>query len=233
MIKLSLFACLLASNAFATSFAPVPFEKQLREADGVIEGRFISASTIKISNDQVLTQAQFKVLSSAGFAQGEMLNKQNFTIVYPGGNWQGITYSVPGVPKFSSDEDVFLVISRGPNGFTLNNLGLSKYKVITDGTEKALVSEIFPNDPELGNISFSKVEKAVANVFGKHIVSVSEEADIVAKGEIKKLENVKRDIASTKDEPKGESHAGSTGFWLGILFGVLGIFSLWYSRQRQ
>lgn len=230
-----LFSWLLVFPTWATTFAPLNFEKQLREADAVIEGEFLGASSMRTADEQVLTQATFLVKRSVGFAQGDVANKQRLVVVYPGGNWQGINYSVQGSPKFKKGEAILMILSKGQYGYTLSNLALSKYKIEWQDGEKQLVSDVFPTDPNLGRIPFSKVEKNIHNVFGRGMDEIVDDRHVgINENEIQFVsDNVGRAPASSETPPASQPSGMKAGFWLGLLLGILGLVSVWFARQRR
>ena len=206
------------------------FEKQLRQSDGVIEAQFLGSSSIRTADEEVLTQATFIVKRAVGFSQGEVANKQRLVVVYPGGQWQGINYSIAGSPKFQAGEEVFLLLNKGRHGYSLSNFALGKYKVEWVNGQKQLISEVFPNHPDLGRIAFSKVEKNIMNVFGRNLDEANNDQHI-AMGDRKIEEG--RYPASVGPSEMARTLEMRTGFWLAVLLGVLGAVSIWFVRQRR
>lgn len=239
MKKFLILAAFVSCSAWATTFAPIPFEKQLREADGAIEGKFLGTATIKNSDDEVFTQATFLVKRSIGFNQGQIANNQRVVVTYPGGLWQGINYSVPGSPKFKQGEEVFLILRKTDRGYALNNFALGKYTIHQDGAEKHLVSEVFPQHPDLGEISYSQMEHIIHRVFQTALDESGSDRNIHMVADQMTPTSAKTSMAtrapasidSDSQEPKPQGMR--TGFWLGLLFGILGIFSVWFARQRH
>ncbi len=239
MKKFLILIALISGTAWATTFAPIPFEKQLREADGAIEGKFLGTATIKNSDEEVFTQATFLVKRSIGFNQGQIANNHRVIVTYPGGRWQGINYSVPGAPKFKEGEEVFIILRKIDKGYALNNFALGKYTIHQDGAEKHLVSEVFPQHPDLGQISYSQMEHIVYRVFkaamdesgsDRNIHMVAEQVT-PASTKTAKATRAPASLASEVQTPKPQGMR--TGFWLGLLFGILGIFSVWFARQKH
>lgn len=225
--------------AWGTTFSPIAFDKQLREADGAIEGKFLGASTIRNSDDEVFTQATFLVKRVVGFSQGQIANNQRLVVIYPGGVWQGINYSVQGSPRFKENEEVFLILTKTQQGYTLNNLSLGKYRIEHSGAEKHLVSEVFPEDENLGHIPFSKVEQAIHQVFRKSFdeisndkhISMEDTNHVIPQEQVTKAPG--RSIASVESDSPAQPKGMRAGFWLGFLFGILGLLSVWFARQRH
>ncbi len=239
MKKFIIFIALISGTSWATTFAPISFEKQLREADGVIEGKFLGIATIKNADDEVFTQATFLVKRSIGFNQGQIANNHRVIVTYPGGRWQGINYSVSGTPKFKEGEDVFLILRKTAKGYALNNLALGKYTIHQDGAVKHLVSEVFPQHPDLGQISYSQMEHVVYQVFKTSLdesgsdrnIHMGAEPAAPAYTKTAKATRIPASISSEIQEVKPQGI--KTGFWLGLLFGILGIFSVWFARQKH
>ena len=161
LVMFSLGLPFLSSDAQGTSFTAVPLEAQVRNAEGVIWGKFTGSASKRIAGE-VVTEASFELLAVSGVAPSEIVNKKNFKVVYPGGTWQGITYKILGTPRFKRGEEVVLFIIKGRYGFQLVNLGLSKYRVernIRDNKKQISFSNsIFNEHPELGNISLETLE---------------------------------------------------------------------------
>ena len=92
-------------RAMAMSYMPIPFEKQLEESDGVMEGMYLSHE-FKKTDDKIVTIYTFSVIKFVGFSSNEIYNQNNFQILIPGGTWHNETYHVEGIPHFSKDESV-------------------------------------------------------------------------------------------------------------------------------
>ncbi len=128
-----------------------------------------------------------------------------------------------------------MVLSKSQYGYTLSNLALSKYKIEWLDGEKQLVSEVFPDHHELGKIPFSKVEKNIHAVYGHGMNEIKNDRH-VAMGEIEATPTMKptgRAPSSVEPEVVPQSSGMKVGFWLAVLFGILGILSVWFARQRR
>lgn len=238
-----IFLFCLCNAALATTFVPTPFEKQVMDSYGVIRGNFSGSVYKKLPSGEVVTQASFRVKESAGLKPNEMVNKNDFKVLFPGGKWQGVVYQVHGSPKFQEGEDVVLLLAKGEHGFLLKNLSLGKYNVYRKNGQNFLASSVFSNHPKLGRIKYKAFEEMVEHRFGKRIENIKDDRYVyqapkspVKRSAFASLNRKKkgRAIASVGNETE-ESQLQNTSvnvLWLVLLFGFMGAYSA-YSLDRK
>jgi hypothetical protein len=140
---------LMSFNMRATTFIPLSIEQQMRDATGVIRGIYQGSSYKKERNDKVVTEASFKIKTMSGIKNHEVINKNNFKVIFPGGKWHGVTYQITGTPDFKVGEEVVLLITKTNMGFFLTNLALGKYTIKKEFGKEYLTSVVFPNNAKL------------------------------------------------------------------------------------
>ena len=220
------------SVAEGSSFRVVPLETQVQNAGGVIWGKFVGSASKKI-DDNIVTEAGFELLAASGITPSEIVNKNNFKIIYPGGIWQGIVYATLGTPRFKKGEEVVLFVTKGPYGFQLTNLGLSKYLVIRKGREEVfLKNSIFPEHPHLGHISLDLLNDLLRDRFQQVLSeNIVQDKNIYKKNYIGKLYVEKkngswevRNPASTTSIKKEDYQKKSyqSIVWIILMFSILG-----------
>ena len=216
--------------AEATSFTVVPLETQVQNAGGAIWGRFQGSASKKVMGS-VVTEASFELLAVSGVAPSEIVNKNNFKIIYPGGVWRGIVYATLGTPKFSKNEEVVLFIVKGPYGYQLANLGLSKYLVIKkEGEEVSFQNSIFPEHPHLGKISLEHLNSLLKERFQEPL----SKATVRDKNIYKRVPaSNKRSTSSLQERKPGsvttpigpgdyEKKSHQSMIWIILMFSILG-----------
>lgn len=232
MRYLFIFTFLLVALQFsrATTFVPISMEKKLKEATVVLHGTFQGKITKKLPNDKIITEASFKILNVQGIRPSELHNRHSFKVNYPGGIWEDVEDIVHGAPNFQSNEEVVLFLSKdNMNNFWINSLAAGKYRVIKEGTKKSIVSEVFPNHPEIGKIDYDEFNGLVENEFGAKLSPLVSDNTIYVKSK-KSKQNKNRKIASESPEEKEDSK--STMGWVIALFLIMAIVSAFKIRNR-
>ncbi len=230
---------LLPILVFATTFRPVSLETQLKDSNMALHGNYIGKSYKKLSSGQIVTIAKFKIIKIAGIEQSELINKNEFSVIYPGGEWEGIVHHIYGAPKFKENEEVFLVLNRLKNGFWLHNLSLGKYRIEKKGRIKTLVSSVFPNHPYFGRIDFKKAEGIVGRTLGGDLKIVQSDKMIIKtyKNRIRvlktdssgrKIASYEEDTAIQQDEPVQLSI-----FWIIMILACIGGATLFVRKSRR
>ena len=153
----------------------VPLDIQVKNAGGVIRGKLVKTVSKKSLNGVVVTESSFQLLEAAGIPSEEIVNRNNFKILYPGGTWQGIVYKVSGTPNFKKNEEVVLFVNKGRYGYQLVNLGLSKYIVVQSPSGIFIRNSIFPQHPKLGKISLARLNKLLESKFGSPLAPIGQD----------------------------------------------------------
>ena len=223
------------SGLEGTTFVVVPLETQIRNADGVIWGKFRGTKSKKISGT-IVTEATFELLAMSGVEPAEVVNKRNnFKIVYPGGTWQGITYKVMGTPEFGAGEEVVLFVRKGRHGFGLVDLGLSKYQVERrngrNGEEIFFKNSVFSSHHRLGRVSLERLNGLLKERFEQPFIRMARDKYPYPKGRLKKLyvekgavikERNPASLDSAGRTPQGQNKSYEGMVWIILMFSVLG-----------
>ena len=228
IFRLNLFIFFLL--AFREGSYPIPLEKQLSSSYGVLDAIYQGTSFKKLS-DEIVTVASFKIIKSVGLKYREKINKNNFSLILPGGRWQGLNYHSKNVPRFKKNERVILLISKTKQGFYLNNLGLGKYDIYLENGHEYLRSAIFPKHPSLGRIKMTLFEQKIMETFGERLEKIHHKKFVYDHNINSKVKD-----RSFKRKPssldKTNNENGSDLLWPIIFLGLLGLFPpLFFKKQ--
>lgn len=238
MIKIlgTLLFCISLSSS-ATTFKPTPAERLVYEAEAVVHAVFQNETYKMLSSGQVVTEGSFSVIRSAGLNPNEIVNKNTFKIMYPGGLWHGIVYKVYGSPRFNPGEEVVLLLNKSSFGYAVHSLTAGKYKVIRErGHSPKLISSAFPNHEKFGELDFSKFNSILANRFGSGFDEGHSDKFVYTKQIASDNKNeyeeevVRRRPANEED--RGPFNSNST-IWLAIIFGVMGALFLRFMKREK
>lgn len=239
MMKRLLAALFFISNlAFATTFKPTSAERLVFESQAVVHAVFQGESYKMLPSGQVVTEGTFSVIRSAGLNPNEILNKNSFKVLYPGGMWHGIVYKVYGSPRFTAGEEVVLLLSKSAFGYSVHSLTAGKYKVVRErGDTPKLISSAFPNHDKFGELEFAKFNSILANRFGSGFDEGHSDKYIHTKQVVINPSNEYEEEAQRRkpasEEEKGPFNSNST-IWLAIIFGVMGaIFLRLVKREKK
>lgn len=235
ILALSLFASF--GDLTATTFVPITLEKQLVEAEAVIQGEFNGISYKKTALGEVVTEASFSKVRSSGLGPDEIPNPNDFRITYPGGVWQGIVYHVYNAPSFKEKQEYVLLIKKGRYGYVLSNFSLGKYDIKIDNGEKILSSSVFPSHPSLGKISYGRFNYLLQKTYGTELGNFSKDNVVYRKMDTEDETEIEgenaRSPASEKIEEDKPATNGLNIFWPVIILGLLGGISFWIRQSGQ
>ncbi len=225
-----LFIFVIAKGALATIYYPLTLSQQLDESIGVIHAKFNSSTYKKLPNNQIVTQLSFKILRVSGVKYSEIINKNDFQIIIPGGKWQGLVYSIPGSPTFEMGKEFILLLSRNKQGFTLSNLGLGKYDIKRNGPNVSIKSSVFPNHNLLGSIDMKEFNELVEERFGEplHLHSADKVVYVPKNTNTKKVKErtpATSSLKNTDTEESEKSNIKQLMLMFVFVFGVLGYLS--------
>lgn len=236
-----LFSLFMITGLFtvsAVTFIPLAFEQQVNESYGVIKASYVSSVSKKLPTGEVVTESVFKVSEFSGIKNHEIINKNNFKILYPGGKWQGITYHVDGSPSFEKGKEVVLLLNKTPHGFVPTNLTLGKYNIIRSEGEKYLQSAVFPDHPRLGKITLDEAMSSFKKHFGSHLQAVNHDK-YVYKGNVNKKDKVDYSSDTGNRSPASDDEVSREGsgdfgiFAIIVIFALLGFFSAYSMRPQK
>jgi len=225
-------------SVYAVTFIPLAFEQQVNESYGVIKASYVSSVSKKLPSGEVVTESVFKVSEFSGIKNHEIINKNNFKILYPGGKWQGIQYHVDGSPKFEEGKEIVLLLNKTSHGFVPTNLTLGKYDIIRSEGKKYLQSAVFPDHPRLGKIALEEAMSSFKKHFGSNLQAVNHDK-YVYKGNVKKKDRVDYSSDTTNRSPASDDEvsndsSGDLGiFAIIVIFALLGFFSAYSMRPQK
>jgi len=226
----------LDGNLKATSYFPIPFSNQLSTAYGVVEGVY-QGHRYKQESGEVVTIFTFGVEKYIGFKVNEILNRNEFSISSSGGVWNGVTYDIPGSPRFEKGEKVILLIVKGKKDFHLQNLSAGKYTLIREEGSWYLRSSVFPNHGKMGKIRYEDFENMAKKKFDMAFTSFKESPKYYTKNNYEytalKNSNDKKDPIRGPASVDSDvlENKSSRFFWPFILCLVVGFYSIFVVRK--
>ncbi len=245
---LALAFLLIGFQAKATTYYPLPIHKQLDESKAVIKGEYQGATYKKTSTGEIVTVASFKVDEFVGLKENEILNKQDFKVIFPGGKWNKMVYTIDGSPKFQRGESSVLFLNKSSHGFVLNGLSLGKYDIIKKDGEVGVSSSVFPNHPKLGFIPLEEFNNELSDRFGKKLTSLGIDrafsltlasnvrmpASNIKGAKLESARSIRRGRAPASTTQKYQaSTEGMSAFWLVLLFAVMGLYPVFFIKKKD
>jgi len=221
MRKYSILIALLVFSkvSFATLFQPISLKKHLLESSGIVQGEVVSQEAELDENSKIVTKVTLKASKWMGDFE---IEGEEISVYFPGGEVGNRGRRIEGVPEFSLGETVVLLIQNRNDVDWVSNLGLGKYSVKRVGSEKVMVNQIFPTEPNMGQIPLEKFyELAKETKEMKFQYRFKEKYEV--NNEYQNLPKSKangRYIASVTQENESSS---LDPFWLVILLGFLGV----------
>jgi hypothetical protein len=164
----------IVSSIMATTFMPVSLEKQLTESDAILEGEFIRKQYKKKYDNEVVTEAFFRIKNIAGIKLSEIINNNEFKITFQGGIWQNVHYHVLGSPDLKVGKKTVVLLNKKADGYWLHNLKLGQYSIKKENGVKYIVSEVFPYHPRFGKIRYEEYQVLVEQVLDTQIISIKD-----------------------------------------------------------
>jgi len=231
-MKLLFFLILLLSfSATATVYQKQSVESQIKESTGIIYGHFLKKRYVEMENGEIATQMIFKMDKEIGI-DSEIFQSEEVIVHYPGGRIGQREVYVEGLPQFVSGEKAVVFIKNHKGRFWGLNLSLGVYKVVTYGQQPILINSVFPEDLEMGQISWFAFERLVKELKNLDFKKVSYIVEPV------RTSRAPASIASDAENSRSIAHIASQSennempnhistFWLIVIFGVMGtLFTL-------
>lgn len=225
------FLCLftITLSLHATNFKPQPIEQQIKESDGLFQGNYLKSKTVELEDGTVATQMFFKMSKEVGL-QSDFFGMDEVIIHYPGGKLKDKHVKVDGVPKFVQGEKVLLFIRSIKNRYWGMNLGFGSYRIINYGNQTVLINYIFPQHPQIGQVSLQHFEAAVKKIKGTSLKVVhtieyptTPDQEITQRMPASEIEGQNRAIASKTDQLDNQADQPSLSiFWLVLALGITG-----------
>lgn len=225
-------------SVHASTFLPTKIIDRMKNTDGSVEGKYIGKSYKKLPSGDVVTELVFKVNKVAGLAPNDILSRNAFKVMIPGGVWNNLTYSVSGVPTFKPGEEVVLMVRKSSFGYVLPDLTLSKFSVKRVAGVNKLESEVFSNLEGVGSISLKEFNDIARDVYGQELSSQESDKFVYVTPK-KAKKSVKRSIASigADDEEAALQEKKEQDFWhylwLILGLGFVGALGKWVSRRAR
>lgn len=157
-IFITVLALMTGHFIWATSFVPVSHKLLIEESDAVLRGVYRGKNYKRLADGNVVTEHIFKVVSSAGLKNSKIVNPQEFKVLSPGGEWQGVTYKVHGSPEFVEGEESILLLKQDDYGMWIQGLKSGTFSLKQSDNQLWIKSNVFPNHPEYGTISYSEFD---------------------------------------------------------------------------
>jgi len=221
----------IVDSVWAASFLPIDIVERMKNSDLSIRGIYQGKSYKKLPGGRVVTEHVFSVKQSAGASANEIINKNSFKVIAPGGVWNGLRYKVSGTPHFESGDDVVLMVSKGKYGLTFPDLAMSKFQVKRKLGREVLVSEVFSNRENVGKITYEDFKIMAHSFYGEEFKDFEADKFVYGK-KAKKKPGVSRKLASVeKDNQEASSGKKFSFFWLTLVLSLLGAF--WSRRHTK
>lgn len=225
-MRKTLLVILISFTCLGDKLIPVPIQKQVNEADGVIYGEYTGKIYKKDREGRILTESSFKVEKSSGLANRYLLNRNQFTIHFEGGVWQGLTYENQNAPNFEANTKYIVLLEKDSFGFKPYYDKLGVYEVKGKGREEYLTSIAFPENNNLSKIPLEAFEYIVSSNFGHELQEYDQNKITFDKKE------KSRGLAS--QEILEDSQVPSIHiFWLAMFFGFLGAMRMRRVKSRK
>jgi hypothetical protein len=202
---------------------PIPFNKQLNEADGIIYGEFLGQNYKKMHNGKVVTEASFRLVQSVGLDNRYLVNKNLFRIYFDGGIWQGLGHQNANAPVFKLEKEYVILLKKTEFGFKPLMDKLGSYKVIRDRDVFGIRSMAFPKHPKIGFLPYKTFDLWVKTVYGSYMSDSRANKFVYIPSK-----KVDRAPASLSEDKPVSKKSKINIFWVAIAFGVLGAL-----RMRQ
>ncbi len=221
------------ANANAATFLPIEIAERMKNSDAAIFGEYNGQSYKRLPTGEVVTEYSFKVEKFSGLRPNEIISKNTYKVIVPGGIWNNEVHKVSGTPKFKLGEKVVLMVKKGPYGHMLPDLAMSKFKVIRKDNESILTSDIFPNTYNVGQISLRDFNKIAVNVYGKKLKVYNSDKFIYKRIENNSEKKNGRYIASVGNEDNSENERSFSFMWLILALAVSGFVANIVSKGNK
>ncbi len=217
---------LLASLENVTGLIPIPIRDQIRSTDVIVHGVYTKSNGTKSPIAGVIVKEHsLKLISIVGINHHKIVNKLNFKfLTYEG---HQTTQHKKYIPQFRTGEEVVLFLKSTGHGYTLNNNALGKYKIVNSKGKKYLVHEVFPENENLSNLSFAKVNTYIEEEFG-NTLSIAQNR-FIYKGSTKKKERLPASLANSASSKNTEDKQIPLHFIWPLM--ALGLIGFYYRRK--
>lgn len=230
-LMLRLLILTFLSVTVSAKLFPVPFSKQLSEADGIIYGVFLGEGSKKLPDGKIVTEASFKLNKTVGLENRYLVNKKLFKIQFDGGEWQGLRHQNRTAPQFIVNKAYVVLIKKGQYAFTpyMDRLGAYEviYEVIDDQETLGVKSLAFPEHPKLGFIPYRTFDILVHSAYGSYMSETSANQFVyIPKKDIERTPG-SIDEEESPVKKKGQMNA----LWFALILGLLGAYKMRKTRR--
>jgi hypothetical protein len=216
-----LLVLLMITTAYAEHLVPVPFVKQLSESDGVLLGEFKGKSYKRMHDGKVVTESSFLIDKTIGIDSRYLVNKNIFKIYYDGGVYQDMHYDNENAPEFEEGREYVIVLKRDSFGYRPYMEKLGAYTITYNRDNNFLISQAFPEHPNLGVIPLNRFNMWVRSVYGSSLGQKI--SDKYTNIEMKARAHQQRSPSSVEEEKSLSANESTIGiFWVALIFGFLG-----------
>jgi hypothetical protein len=235
----SIFCFLLSVEIHAEANGPIPFDQQIKEADGIIVGHYLRRKSIQLEDGSIATQMIFKMNLEYG-VQSEFFGMEEVIVHFPGGTFNGRNVKVETTPDFVSGENVVLMIKNSFDRFWALNNGIGAFRLINYGKNKVLINSIYPDNGEFGQVKIDDFEKSVREIKGTglkmvHSLEQLEEESLKKRDRIPASGTSKGPllvVSGQKTEEEKIMTTGISSLWLlMILASMGGLFRIFKKKQ--
>lgn len=223
-----MFLTLWITQAFGTTFIPVPIKKQVLESSGIVKGAVVTVNAEEDEKGRIIT----RVFLRADKWIGVKPISNHLEIFYPGGQLGDRVQLVHGTPKFNEGEKVVLLLKENNEKLWIQNLALGKFMIKKYGTLDVLINSVFPNNPKVGQIPLSSFYELATNIKKKEFKERFKDKYELQKKKYayQNIGKSGRSIAFVGKVEEAEEHFNIS--WLIALFGLLGgVFT--FIRRKQ
>lgn len=216
--------------AFATTFIPLPLDKQVESASIGAEVVLLNMQGFKHPAGYIATEYRFKIIEATNL-NPEELDDGKLVLTLPGGNHNEVTTVVDGSPRFNPGERIFLLLKKIDNKIYLSNFTLGKFNIQKIENEEYYVNEVFPNLQNVGRIKKSTMKKLMNDKW--NLVTVKSDSNnpnnkdksiTILNLPIEKDKNV-----SENKTKRAIASEDSTVDWLNIFIYCLSFFGIVFS----
>ena len=205
----------------ATSFVPLSIKDQIKDSDGVIHGKVESLEPVSGENGRIFTKVSIRPEKWLALERPE---NSLFEVYYPGGVIDGVAQLTHGSPKFELGEEVVLLVRKKSGSMWVNNLAMGKYDIKRVGDKRALINNVFPGRPNIGQMEMDSFFILAQEIKGQKVsYKFKTKAEVLAQ-QVENNTRRGRKIASINNEASqfSEGSDSSQGMlWPVLLLGFI------------
>lgn len=230
-MKSSILLFFIFTSAIASTF-PIPFSRQIKDADVILDGVFISEYRIESNGNY---EASFKVIRSIGLDTVDLQNNYHLKVKYSQDDQVDGEYV-----DFQNKERVVLFLKKENSDYSLLNHAQSKYSVVRRGRNWFMISDVFPFHPVIGQVEIDKfLSQAESEKRSKFFISSNVDEKYLSttkKFGVSpfKKPGPKRVIASSNYGLKESASQNQMSIsWMIFILGILSFLSQYISRKNS